>query len=127
MQEREQYNLALTTAETMYNLWELRYTEEEPNLDAMMLRLKDLNAYSLTHAEIMVQREMVELLALAMFFGATSNPAFHQNQARLRQLSLETIAYQGRSEIIEKEVAMRKAKPAKKLDEDDDSYQMRLL
>jgi hypothetical protein len=33
------------------------------------MRLKDLSAYSLTHAEIMQQREGVELLALGMFFG----------------------------------------------------------
>ena len=48
-----------------------------------MRRLKDLTAYSLTHAEIMVQREGVELLALAMFFGAASEPLFHKNQKLL--------------------------------------------
>jgi len=111
MQEREHYHfhLAITAAETMYNLWELENQQGELDLAGMMRRLKDLSAYSLTHAEIMDQREGVELLALGMFFGATSDPLFHQNQERLPFLSEQTIAYQGRAEIIEQEVAQRKA------------------
>jgi hypothetical protein len=82
MHERERYHLATITAETMYNLWELSHQQEELNLDQMMRRLKDLSAYSLTHAEIMDQREGVELLALARFFGMSSDPRFQGNQER---------------------------------------------
>jgi hypothetical protein len=87
------------------------------DLDSGMRRLKDLSAYSLTHAEIMIQREGVELLALAKFFGLTSESRFHKNQERLNLLSEETIAYQGRGENIEREIKERgkrtppKAKP----------------
>ena len=109
MQERERYHLATIAAETMCNLWELSYQQEELNLDQMMRRLKDLSAYSLTHAEIMNQREGVELLALARFFGMSSDPQFQGNQERLGLLSEETLAYSGRSEIVEQEVAQRKA------------------
>jgi hypothetical protein len=104
MHERERYQLATIAAETMCNLWELSYQQEELNLDQMMRRLKDLSAYSLTHAEIMDQREGVELLALARFFGMSSDPQFQENQERLRLLSEQTMAYQGKAEIIEQEV-----------------------
>ena len=109
MEERERYSLATTSAEAMYNIWELQYQQEEPNLNSMMHRLKDLSSYSLTHAEIMDQREGAELLALAMFFGATSDPGFHNNQERLKLLSEEAVEYQGRAENIEEEVANRRA------------------
>ena len=109
MQERERYHLATIAAETMCYLWELSYQQEELNLDQMMRRLKDLSAYSLTHAEIMEQREGVELLALARFFGMSSDPRCQRNQERLGLLSEETLAYSGRSEVIEQEVAQRKA------------------
>ena len=109
MREREHFGLAITAAETMYHLWELESTEEGLNLDQMMCRLKDLSAYSLTHAEIMYQREGVELLAIAMFFGAGSDSRFHKNQERLSRLTEEAISYQGRAESIEEEVAQRKA------------------
>jgi hypothetical protein len=108
MREREQYSLAMTAAETMYYLWEMADQQEEVNLDRMMRRLKDLSAYSLTHAEIMGQREIVELLALAMFFGASSDSKLWPNQYRLSLLSGETVDYQGRAESIEQEVAQRK-------------------
>ena len=108
MHERKQYALAIIGAEAMYNLWELENQQEELNLEGMMRRLKDLSTYSLTHAEIMDQREGVELLALAMFFGATSDPRFHNNQERLSLLSEQAFAYQGRAEVIEQEVARRK-------------------
>jgi len=129
MGERFRYELAISTAEVMYALLETEYQREECDLDAAMRRLKDLSAYSLIHAEIMSQREGPELLALAMFFGATSNPSqregpellalamffgatsnprYHKNQERIRLLSEETFAYKGQSEIIEQEVAMRK-------------------
>ena len=110
MGERFRYEFAISTAEVMYALLEALYQRGECNLNALMRRLKDLSAYSLTHAEIMDQREGPELLAVAMFFGATSNPKYHKNQERIRLLSEETFAYQGQSETIEKEVAMRKTK-----------------
>jgi hypothetical protein len=113
MQEHDRFGLAIVAAEAMYHLWELENQQEEVDLDEMMRRLKDLSAFSLTHAEIMDQREGVELLALAMFFGATSNPRFHPNQERLSLLSEQTIAYQGRAEIIEQEIAKRKSQKRK--------------
>jgi hypothetical protein len=109
MHEQERYHLATIAAETMCNLWELDHQQGEIDLDQMMRRLKDLSAYSLTHAEIMDQREGVELLALARFFGMSSDPRFQGNQERLGLLSEETLAYSGRSEIVEQEVAQRKA------------------
>jgi len=135
MWERESYGLATIAAETMYNLWELEHQRVEPNLDVMMHRLKDLSAYSLTHAEIMEQREGVELLALAMFFGATSETSFHENQERLQLLSEETVAYQGQAGVIEAQVAMRQAnrlshkknRDIKPENDDANSSQMQLL
>jgi hypothetical protein len=114
MGERDRYGLARTAAETMVNLWELEGQRANPDLDGMMRRLKDLSAYSLTHAEIMEQREVVELLALGMFFGATSDPRYRGNQERLQSLSQETVDYQGRPEVVEAQIAERKkGKPAK--------------
>ena len=130
MGERGHYALATTAAEAMYNLWEMESQREEPNLDAMMRRLKDLSAYSLTHAEILEQQEGVEMLALAMFFGATSDPTYHGNQERLGRLSEGTIAYEGRAEVVEEEIASRKARAKgrdKSGDEEDGPQQPRLL
>ena len=133
MREREPFSLATIAAETMYNLWELEIQQgNEPDLDAKMRRLKDLSAYSLTHAEILNQREGVELLALGMFFGASSNPAFLKNQARLQQISQEAVDYQGQAEHIEQEIALRKKlekqkRGQKKIDGDDKPSQLRLL
>jgi hypothetical protein len=126
MREREQHALATTAAEAMYNLWEMESRREEPDLDAMLRRLKDLSAYSLTHAEILEGREGVEMLALAMFFGATSDPAYHENQERLGQLSEETIAYEGGAEVVEEEIARRKVRE-KAEDEKSGPGQPRLL
>ena len=109
MHERERYHLATIAAETMYNLWELSHQQEEMDLDQMMRRLRDLSAYSLTHAEIMDQREGVELLALARFFGMSSDPRFQRNQERIGLVSEEVLAYPGQAEIIEQEVARRKS------------------
>jgi hypothetical protein len=96
-------------AEVMNVVFEANYQSGEVNLEAMMMRLKDLSAYSLTHAEIMQQREGVELLALGMFFGMTSNQALREkNQSRLSLLSDEALAYQGQAELIEEQVAQRK-------------------
>ena len=66
----------------------------------------------------------VELLALGMFFGASSNPRFQKNQERLSLLSEHTIAYQGRAEIIEQEIAEQESQQRKPPTED---LQPRLL
>lgn len=114
MKERDHWELADTFSEMMYILLEADYQERRFDLDSGMRRLKDLSAYSLTHAEIMVQREGVELLALAKFFGLTSESRFHKNQERLSLLSEETFAYQGQEENIEQEIKERgKRKPPK--------------
>jgi hypothetical protein len=112
VREREQskYQLAAIAAEAMCFLLEAEYQQGECDIDAMMRRLKDLSAYSLTHAEIMDQREGVELLALGKFFGMTSDGRFRHNQERLGLLSEETYTYQGKAETIEQEVAARKAR-----------------
>ena len=110
MHEQERYRLATTAAEAMYHLWELEYRQGQRNVDQMMRRLKDLSAYSLTHAEIMDLREGPELLALGMFFGMTSNPTFHRNQERLTQLSQEAIDYPGNAEAVEQQVARRQSR-----------------
>jgi hypothetical protein len=73
MGERIQYELAINTADVMYALIDAEYQRGERDLDEMMRRLKDLSSYSLTHAGIMDQREGPEMLALAMFFGFTSD------------------------------------------------------
>ena len=113
MHERERYHLATVAAETAYNLLELEARQEEPDLDEMMRGLKDLSAYSLTHAEIMDQREGIELLALALFFGMSSDQRLWKNQERLSHLSEETLAYEGWAEVIEEEVAKRKTRSAR--------------
>jgi hypothetical protein len=107
MVERERWELASTFSEMMYLYLEADYREGELDLDSKMRRLKDLSAYSLTHAEIMAQREGVELLALAKFFGLTSESRFHKNQKRLSLVSEETLAYQGQGEKIEGEIKER--------------------
>ena len=107
MREHERHQSAITASEAMYNLWELEGRQQDVDLDRMMMRLQDLSAYSLTHAEILDQREGVELLALAMFFGATTDPRFHRNQTRLSSLSEQAANYQGKAETIEQEVKLR--------------------
>ena len=80
------------------------------NMDEMFMRLKDLSACSLEHAEIMDQREGGELLGLGMFFGffgMSSNPNLRDNQQRLRLLSKEALAYEGRKENIAADIRSR--------------------
>jgi hypothetical protein len=62
----------------------------------------------------MDQREGVELLALARFFGMSGDPRFQRNQERLRLLSDEALAYPGQAEIVEQEVARRKSNTSQK-------------
>ena len=112
----------------MHQLWELEQRQSPLDLDGMMRRLKDLSAYSLTHAEILAQREGVELLALGMFFGMTSDPELRKhNQGRLTQLHPETVDYQGRPEKIEKKIAGRKQLRACQSKREDPSYRQRRL
>jgi hypothetical protein len=128
MREREQHNPAKIAAEAMYGLWELEHRQSKLDVDSMMMRLKDLSAYSLTHAEILVQREIVELLALGMFFGMTSNEALRMNQERLKLLSLEALAYHGRAEIVERQITEREAQQGSSPQENDsEPPQPRLL
>lgn len=84
---------------------EMEYRQGQRDLDATMRRLKDLSAYSLAHADILDKRQGVELLALAMFFGLSSNSTYHLNQQRLAQLAPDTFAYQGDAEAIAAEMA----------------------
>ena len=127
MQEQFRNQMALMAAEAMYMLWELGQQEDERDLDAMMRRLKDLSAYSLTHAEILDLKEGVEMLAIAMFFGATSNAQLHKNQERLRQLSPETVVYEGNAQKVEQQIQARSRKPASFQDDSDNLPQPRLL
>ena len=127
MQEQIRYQMALTAAEAMYMLWELGHQEDERDLDAMMRRLKDLSAYSMTHAEILDLKEGVEMLAIAMFFGATSNAQLHKNQERLRQLSPETVVYEGSAQKVERQIQERKRKPSSSQEDSGNSPQPRLI
>lgn len=127
MSEQIRNQMAMMAAEAMYMLWELDHQEEERDLDAMMLRLKDLSAYSLSHAEILDLKEGVEMLAIAMFFGATSNAQLHKNQERLRQLSPETVVYKGNSQIVEEQIKARSRKSSSSQDDSDNPPQPRLL
>ena len=107
MKERKQWELANAFSEMMYTLLDADYRQGRLDPDSKMRRLKDLSAYSLTHSEIMVRREGIELLALARFFGLTSESRFHMNQKRLSLLSEEALAYQGQGEKIENEIKAR--------------------
>ena len=129
MGEREPYDLTRTAAETMYQLWELAYQQGERNPDQMMRRLKDLSAYSLNHNLGMGQREGVEMLALGMFFGLTSNPQIRsRNQDRLGLLSEDTLDYQGRADVVGEQVARRKKDVAhQNKEKDSNPLQPRLL
>ena len=100
------------------------YQKGEVNLDSKMRRLKDLSAYSLAH-DITYQREGVELLALAKFFGLTSESRFQNNRKRLNLLAKETIEYQGQPENIDQEISERRRRKSPKPGLDDS--QPRLL
>ena len=107
MREHEHYHLADTFSDMMCFLMEGEYQMGEVDLDSKMRRLKDLSAYSLAH-DITYQREGVELLALAKFFGLTSESRFQKNRKRLNLLAKETIDYQGKAENSEQEIKERK-------------------
>ena len=128
MQEQFRNQMALMAAEAMYMLWELGHQEDARDLDAMMRRLKDLSVYSLTHAEILDLKEGVEMLAIAMFFGATSNAQLHKNQERLRQLLPVTVVYEGTAQSVEQQIKARMKKPATPQEDDlDNPAQPRLF
>lgn len=111
MTERASLDLANAFAEVMLVVMESEYQSGLRDPDAMMRRLKDLSAYSLVHAEILEQREGVELLALGLFFGMTSHPGFRDNQNRLHLLSDEAVGYKGQRANIEREIARRNKQP----------------
>ena len=129
MGERAHDKLAFSFAELMHMVIEEEYRHDQRDVDEMMRRLKDLSAYSLLHAEILTQREGAELLALGMFFGMSSNPELrHRNEGRLQLISEETANYQGRSEVIEEQVAARKGlRTPQKKQETAQARQRRLL
>ncbi len=122
---------AFGLAEVMHLFLEAEYQEERRDVDEMFMRLKDLSAYSLEHAEIMDQREGAELLGLGMFFGffgMSSNPNLRDKQQRLRLLSEEALSYEGRKENIAADIAGRKAgKPARPDKDVNSPIQRRLL
>ena len=120
--------MATAAAEAMHFVMELEYEQGERDPDAMMVRLKDLAAFSLTHADIMERREGVELLALARFFGMASDTRFQDNQERLGLLSEEVIEYEGQAEAIQQEIATREARGSQRgKDDAADPQQPRLL
>jgi len=57
--------------------------------------------------DIAYRKEGVELLALAKFFGLTSESRFQKNRERLDPLARGTIEYQGQAENIEQEIKER--------------------
>ena len=67
-------------------------------MDWVFMRFKDLKAYSQEHAEIMDQREGMELLGLGTFLGMSNNPHLRDNQQHLRLLTEEALANEGRKE-----------------------------
>jgi hypothetical protein len=110
--------LAFSFAEVIHLFLEAEYQEGRRDIDGMFMRLKDLSAFSLEHVEILDQREGVELLGLAMFFGMSSNPNLLENQRRLGLLSEETLNYKGSQENIEAEVDQRKDEETDRPDKD---------
>ncbi|MFN2135543.1 MAG: hypothetical protein ACK2UK_06280 [Candidatus Promineifilaceae bacterium] len=128
MRERQPTDLLPIAAEAMAQLWELEHERRPLDLDAKMRRLKDLSAYSLSHAEILTRREGVELFALGMFFGMIGSPKQRRrNQGRLAQLRPETMDYQGRPETIEEEIAGRKRSRPRQRDREAPTYRQRRL
>ena len=122
------YELAFAFVEVIHISLEADYGQGRCDLDAMFVRLKDLLAYSLEHAEIMEQREGVELLGLGMFFGMSSHPTLRHNQRRIGLVSEEALAYQGRAERVEEEVARRNTgKSGRREDSREGPQQPRLL
>ena len=99
------HELAFSFAEVVYMVVEMEYQQGQRDPNATMRRLKDLSAYSLEHADILNKRQGVELLALGMIFGMSSNPAYLNNQERLALLAPETFIYHGNAEKIAEEIA----------------------
>ena len=79
----------------------------------MFERFKDLNAYSLEHADILRRRQGLELIALARFFGmgflgdgvSQNNELFMERRRRVPGDALE---YGGQKESIINEVKQRR-------------------
>ena len=117
MRENERFEQAKMAAEALYMIWEAEHQQKNMDIDALMCHLKDLSAYSLNHAEILYQREGVEMLAIAFFFGMTEQPAYQGNRERVFMLSQETFSYQGQAENIQRKVAKRAAQESPQQDE----------
>ena len=66
---------------------------------------------------------------MGLFFGMTSNLELRRrNEGRLQQISQETAAYQGRSELVEEQIAARKGlRVRQKKRETPQARQRRLL
>ena len=59
MREREQQQPARIAAEAMYGLWELEHQQSALDIDRMMMRLKDLSAYSLRTGDAVVDIDVM--------------------------------------------------------------------
>lgn len=108
--EQARYQHAMIAAETMCGLYELQILSGEIDLDAKLKRLKDLGEYALENADILDRREGVEMLAIAMLFGMSSNSAYAKNYTRLSEVSAETLSYKGDGDTIKKQIKRREAK-----------------
>jgi len=70
--------------------------------DEMMIELKELGAYSLTHADILYSAKGLRLLSLAAFFGmpfADDSFDFSRNAWRRDKLSARSLDYQPTGDI----------------------------
>ncbi len=104
------------------------YDQGRRNVNGMFIRFKALSAYSQERAEIMDQREGMELLGLGMFLGMSINPHLRDNRQRLRPLSEEALANEGRKKNSVADIAGRKDGKTARPDKDDNSpVQRRLL
>ena len=70
--------------------------------DEMMIELKELGAYSLTHADVLYSAKGLRLLSLAAFFGmpfADESFGFSRNAWRRDKLSECSLGYQPTGDI----------------------------
>ena len=72
------------------------------NYDEMMIELKELGAYSLTHADILYSAKGLRLFSLAAFFGmpfADESFDFSRNAWRRNKLTGRALEYQPTGDI----------------------------
>ncbi|HOY64899.1 MAG TPA: hypothetical protein PLS19_09140 [bacterium] len=70
--------------------------------DEMMIELKELGAYSLTHADVLYSAKGLRLLSLAAFFGmpfAGDEFDFSRNAWRRDRLSARSLEYRATGDI----------------------------